>query len=144
VKRALIPFAAVTVGFLLHVAGASKIFAPDDAIRWLSNIPVASRWPQGFLGLSVAAEFAIGWMLMLGVRQKTSAGAAMVMFACFGALLLAWPPDGAGCGCFGGLEQWIGTVSPVARNAGLAVAAYLLWRFSPEDVLATRGIIPCQ
>jgi uncharacterized membrane protein YphA (DoxX/SURF4 family) len=136
-KGASLQFFSVALGFLLHAAGVSKLVSPDGVLLWITGIPAVGHWPHATLAIFTALEFAVGWMLMLGFRPRLAAGLALALIACFTMALLAWPPSGTGCACFGGLARIVESVNPVARNAALGAVAYLLWRFSPEECVPT-------
>jgi hypothetical protein len=85
------------------------------------------RFPSWLILTVSAIELTLGVSLLLRPGRRVIV-IALLLLAVFTAALLAWPPDGKPCGCFGALEPLIGYYfHPVARNALLGLLHAVAW-----------------
>lgn len=85
------------------------------------------RFPAWLILAVSAVELALGVRLILRPGRRMIV-ITILMLAAFTAALLAWPPDGKPCGCFGALEPLIGYYfHPITRNALLGLLHAVAW-----------------
>jgi hypothetical protein len=121
------PAILVFVAFVLLYAGVFKIVAPDAAGRALVHFHVMRRSGSSAARALGLLECALGALILVPQVSAIAAGAALVLFAAFAALLLRALVRGErfACACFGDesrdLDIWT-----VVRAAVLSIVAGLL------------------
>jgi uncharacterized membrane protein YphA (DoxX/SURF4 family) len=134
--------AQIVVGLLLLVAAFAKLRRREDLPDWLAAYGLSARYARAAAWAVMAAEAAVGFLLVFGLALPLSAYAAVALGVGFLAALAQARLRGVErlrCGCFGASE---GRTSHLLVRAGGFTALALVAAFGGSiDVSVSSGTL---